>query len=91
MTIKISPENTEAMAFRDLMTPKLHDDLDRALTMLSPLRREVFIAHFVDGVPYEKLSRDFGKTEKRIRSIASSARNQLQNVTSLRQYLDMLS
>lgn len=88
---KVSPEDTEATALRNVITPKLHDDLDRALGTLPERRRDIFLAHFLDGVPYSDLSLQYGVTEKRIGAIVSSTRRRLQDVTSLRQYLDMIS
>ena len=72
------------------MTPKLREDLDRALGTLSERRRNLFLAHFIDGVPYYDLSLQYGVPEKRIQAIAILARNQLRRVTSLRQYIDMI-
>jgi len=87
---KISPENTEEAALRHIMTPLLRADLDRALESLSERRREIFLAHFLDGVTYFDLSIQYAVPEKRISAIIRITRSQLQNVTSLRKYLDML-
>ncbi len=87
---KVSPEDTEAMALRNVMTPKLREDLDRALSTLSERRREIFLAHFLDGATYADLSLHYGVTEKRIGAIINNTRNNLRGVTSLRQYLDMI-
>ena len=87
---RISPENTEREALDRVMTPALRADLDRALDSLSERRRDIFVSHFVDHVPYRELSIHYGITEKRAEQIARSAQTQLKSVTSLRQYLDMI-
>ncbi len=87
---KISSENTEASAIRNVMTPKLRENLDWALSTLSERRREIFLAHFLDGATYFDLSQHYGVTEKRIGAIITNTRRRLQGVTSLRQYLDMI-
>jgi len=83
-------ESAETTAIRDLMTPLLRQDLDHAIEGLSEKERGIFTSHFLDGVPYADLAREWGVKEKRVGRIIANAKNHLQGVTSLRQYLDMI-
>ncbi len=83
-------ESAETIALRNLMTPELRHDLERALAMLSERQRDIFYSHFIDEVSYADLGVRWGIDKKRARAIANIAKSHLRSVTSLRQYLDMI-
>lgn len=83
-------ESAETMAIRNVMTPELRHDLERALATLSERQRDIFLSHFIDGVSYADLAIRWMIDEKRARAIANIAKSHLRSVTSLRQYLDMI-
>ncbi len=50
-----------------------------ALLDLDPLQREIFIQHYVDGLPYERIAERFGTTAGAARVQAHRARGQLRD------------
>lgn len=83
-------ESAESIAVREMMTPVLHEALEKAIEGLSSRQRTIFTAHFLDGAPYAQLANEFGITEKNVGNIINNAKSRLRSVTSLRQYLDMI-